>query len=164
MSGLQGRVGIWGTRVNRKLSLDFRVLGRRKHSLRVDSTVRKCKFLAKQYKHPSQIAFTIGSPVVFCGLQKCLEINKWRKLYRLMKNKSSLHPRAARVVPLSLLFNIYSYFSIRLGLIKGKKSHKPFAAMQSFMSKYIYLKKSEGRRLLLLSLISLWKESSSIRC
>lgn len=134
------------------MSLDFRVLGRRKHFLRVNSTIRKCKFLAKQYKHPTQSVFTIGSPVVFCGLQKCLEINKWRKLSTRSGRIKILYILSLSDLFLSLSSLTYSYSYICLGLIKDKKSHKPFATMQSFMSKYIYLKKSEGRRLLLINL------------
>ena len=73
-------------------------------------------------------------------------------LYTIMKNKSSLHPGADSS---SHLINISFLTRGLSGLIKGKRSWKPHATVQGFMFKRIYLEKSEGRRLLLLSLISL---------
>lgn len=62
MSRVQGSTGVEETGGNQTMYLDFRVLGKRKQSRSANSTIRKCKFLEKQYKHPSQNAFTIGRP------------------------------------------------------------------------------------------------------
>lgn len=108
MSGVQGSICVRETGVNKIMSSDFRVLGKRKQSLRADSTLRKCKFLAKQCKQPSQSAFTLGSPH---GLLRVTKMNgdyqvKGTLQSSLLKNKNSLHPGAARAVLLSPLINI----------------------------------------------------------
>lgn len=62
MRGVPGSKGVRGRGADQRRSLNLHSERQRRRSLRAESTLRKCKFLAKQYKYPSQSAFTISSP------------------------------------------------------------------------------------------------------
>lgn len=62
MWSVPGSIGLREGGADQRWSLDLPSERPRRRPLRGDSTLRKCKFLAKQYKYPSQSAFTISSP------------------------------------------------------------------------------------------------------